>query len=182
MRTNPFKAPRNSGGSGGGSGKNNQVAGVQTISGNRVEIISRVPMATDPTDLTSPSTNAIMLLATGETPFGVGPGGYIELRGNQGVRITAGPPLFDLLPTSSSTDGIEMAVSPTQTITVQQGLEQIGPSLAMEDSGVTLNSGLAGSLVLESLTNITLKVAGGLASITLTPTGVEIKGLIVNVN
>jgi hypothetical protein len=170
-------------GGGSGGGRSDQVAGVHAISGNRVEITSRIPMAADPTDLTPPTTSAITLLALGETPVGIGPGGFIDLRGNQGVRISAGPPLLEILPTSSSsTDGIEMAAAMTKKITLQQGLEGIGPSLAMADSGVTLDSGLAGSLVLESLTNITLKVAGGLASITLTPTGVEIKGLIVNVN
>jgi hypothetical protein len=172
------------GGSGGGPGGDRDVdlAGTYSVSANSVEFISRVPQAGDPLSLVPPGPNCITLLATGQTPVGVGPGGTVNLRGNQGVRITAGPPLGPLLPTASdSTDGVELAVAPEQKITLQQGLEQVGPGVEMSATGITIDGGLA-MVTIQSLTSVTLQVAGGIASITLSPAGVEIKGLLVNIN
>jgi hypothetical protein len=172
------------GGSGGGpdADRDYAVAGNYTISANSVELFSRVPQAADPGSLVPPKASMIILHATGETPVGIGPGGTVNLRGNQGVRITAGPPLGPLLPTvSDSTDGVEVAVAPEQSISLQQGLEQVGPSIKMAAEGLTIDGGL-GAITIQSLTSITLQVAGGLASITLSASGIVIQGLIVSVN
>src|ERR1700738_2531439 len=83
------------GGSGGGVDDGNDqhsVIGIYTVTASTVEIVSRTPLPP-----VIAGENVITLLATGQTPTGVGPGGKVEMRGNQGVRITAGPPL-PLLP------------------------------------------------------------------------------------
>jgi hypothetical protein len=200
------------GGSGGGADKLDSTAGTRTITGNRIEIVSRVPMAADPTDLTPPVANVITLLATGETPAGTGPGGLVELRGNTGVRITSGPPLGPLLPTSSSStngielqaaeqqevslaqgvmayprsvrldnDGIDIYGGPSGTVEISQGVPGIGPDLQIAPTGITVDAA-TGMLTLQSETMITLKVAGGAASITLTPTGIQLKGVLIMLN
>lgn len=172
------------GGSGGGpdGDRDHSVAGAYVVAANSVELFSRVPQAADPASLVPPAPSTIILHAAGETPVGVGPGGTVNLRGNQGVRITAGPPLGPLLPTvSDSTDGVEVAVAPEQSISVQQGLETVGPSIKMAAEGLTIDGGMA-PVTIQSMTSITIQVAGGVASITLSPAGIVIQGLLVSVN
>jgi hypothetical protein len=199
------------GGSGGGVDKVDSTERTRTITGNRIEIVSRRLPMTDPKE--PPVANVITLLATGETPAGTGPGGLVELRGNTGVRITSGPPLGPLLPTSSSSstngielqaaeqqevslaqgvmafprsvrldnDGIDIYGGPSGTVEISQGVPGIGPDLKIAPTGITVDAA-TGMLTLQSETMITLKVAGGAASITLTPTGIQLKGVLIMLN
>jgi hypothetical protein len=51
----------------------------------------------------------------------------------------------------------------------------------MTPGSIVIDAG-AGTLTLKSLAEITLSVAGGMATITLTPAGVTIKGILVQIN
>jgi len=110
----------------------------------------------------------------------LGTGGQVNVRGNQGVRITAGPP--PLPPTDSdSTDGVEIAVGELQKVTIQRGLiPGVDQKIEMTPSGITVDAG-AMPVTIQSLTQITLSVAGGLNTITLTPTGITIQGVLIQI-
>jgi type VI secretion system secreted protein VgrG len=171
--SSPAPAGLGSGGGADDGDDQHSVAGIYTVTGNSVEIISRTPLPP-----TTPGKNVITLLAAGETPTGTGPGGKVEVRGNQGVRITAGPPL--LPPTSSdSNNGVEIVVGETQNVTIQRGLLPVDQKIEMTPSGITVDGG-QGLVTIQSLTAIKLSVAGGLSSITLDLDGITIEGLVVN--
>ena len=53
--------------------------------------------------------------------------------------------------------------------------------IEMTPSGITLDAGM-GTVTIQSLTQITLSVAGGLSTITLGPEGVTIQGVLVKIN
>jgi hypothetical protein len=104
----------------------------------------------------------------------------VDVRGSQGVRVTAGPP--PLQPTASdSTNGVEIVVGEMQNVTLQRGLLPVDQKIEMTLSGITVDAGL-GKVTIQSLTQITLSVAGGLSTITLTPAGITIQGLLVQIN
>jgi hypothetical protein len=161
-------APAGGGGSGGGGGDGDDahsVEGRYTITANGVEIISR----TSPLPATR-GRNVITLLAAGEEE-GMGEGGHVEVRGNAGVRITAGPPPG--LPTSSdSTNGVEIIVGLEQTVTIQRGLAATFPQkIKMFPGAILIDAGM-GSLTLQAANS----------SITLDAEGITIKGPLVKIN
>jgi type VI secretion system secreted protein VgrG len=144
--------------------------GRYSIVANQVEFLSRPPMPP-----AVPGPNVITLLAAG-----LGMDGKVDVRGSQGVRITAGPPLLPPT-TSDSTNGVEIVVGETQNITVQRGLLPVDQKIELTPSGMTIDAGL-GKVTIQSLTQITLSVAGGLSTITLGPEGITIQGLLVKIN
>jgi hypothetical protein len=117
----------------------------------------------------------ITVLAAGE-----GMDGRVEVRGSQGVRITAGPPPLPSV-SAESTDGVEIIVAESQKVTIQRGLLPVDQKIEMTPGGITIDAG-TGTLTLKSLTQITLSVAEGLATITLGPAGIKIQGLLVQIN
>jgi hypothetical protein len=145
--------------------------GAYTISANQVKLLSRPPLPP-----AEPGPNVITILAAGLTPDGT-----VNVRGSKGVRVTAGPPL--LPPTESdSVDGVEIIVGEAQKITVQRGLlDGVDQKIEMTPGNITVDGG-AGAITIQSLTKITLSVAGGMGSITLTPAGVTIQGILVQIN
>jgi hypothetical protein len=144
--------------------------GAYSVEANQVQFVSRPPM---PPGIPGPSV--ITILAAG-----MGFDGKIAVRGSQGVRITAGPP--PLPPTAAdSTDGVEIVVGETQSVKIQRGLLPVDQKIEMTPSGITIDGGM-GTLTIQSLTQITLSVAGGLSTITLGPEGVTIQGLMVKIN
>ena len=105
------------------------------------------------------------------------------MRGNAGVRITAGPPVPEGPSTSSDqTDGVEITVAETQTVKIQLclGLGPVPvvplPKIEMSSGGIEIDAGdsLFGSG--------TLTLKAGQSSITLGPEGITIKGLLVKIN
>jgi hypothetical protein len=147
------------------------VDGMFSISANQVELVSRPPL---PPGI--PGPHVITILASG---FGVD--GLVNVRGSQGVRVTAGPP--PLLPTASaSTNGVEIITSETGTVTIQRGLlPEVDQKVEMTPTGITVDAG-AGKVTIKSLTQIELSVAEGLATITLGPEGVTIQALQINLS
>jgi hypothetical protein len=106
---------------------------------------------------------------------GMGMDGLVNVRGSQGVRVTAGPPPLTAT-ASSSTNGVEIFVGQTGNLTLQRGLLPIDQKMDMTPTGVTIDAGM-GKVTIQSLTEIELSVAGGLTKIKLGPEGVTIEAL-----
>lgn len=163
------------GGSGGGADSDDRsesANGVYAIRANQVQLMCRPPL---PPGIPSPSV--ITILAAG-----MGMDGRVDVRGSQGVRITAGPPLLPPT-TSDSTNGVEILVSEAQNVTIKRGLiDGVDQKIEMAPGSITVDGG-AGSVTIQSLSKITLSVCGGLSTITLGPDGVTINGLpLVKIN
>ena len=162
------------GGSGGGPSADqvSDVTGAYHIQANQVELLGRPPLPP-----AVPGPCVVSVVAAGLIPGD----GRVEVRGTQGVRITTGP--LCLPPTSSdSTNGVEIVVFESQNITIQRGLlPEIDQKIEMTPEGITIDAGMT-PLTIKSLTQITLSVAEGLASITIGPQGVQIKGLLIQIN
>ena len=161
------------GGTGGGpdpADRTESADGVFSIAANQVQLLSRPPL---PPGI--PKPNVITVLATG-----LGSDGQVNVRGTKGVRITAGPP--PLPPTeSTSTQGVEIVVGQMEKVTIKRGLLPVDQKIEMTPTGITVDAGM-GKVTIQSLTEITLSVAGGLSTITLGPQGVTIKGLLIQIN
>jgi hypothetical protein len=107
--------------------------------------------------------------------------GRIDVHGSQGVRITAGPPPLPPA-TSDSTNGLEIIVGEIQNVTIQRGLlEGVDQKIEMTPSGITVDGG-GMPVTIQSTTQITLSVAGGMSTITLAPEGITIQGILVQIN
>jgi len=145
--------------------------GTYSITANQVEVLSRPALPPAP-----PGPNMITILAAG-----LGVDGKVNVRGSQGVRVTAGPPA--LPPTASdSVNGVEIVVSEAQNVTIQRGLiPGVDQKIEMTPGAIKIDGG-AGTITIQSLTEITLSVAGGMSSITLTPAGITIQGILVQIN
>jgi hypothetical protein len=148
--------------------------GAFTVSAQAVAFMSRPPLPPAP-----PGPNVISLLAT--DLLGMGADGTVEVKGAKGVRLTAGPPTL-VAAHSDSTNGLEIAVGEVQNVTIQRGLlPGVDQKIEMTPSGITIDAG-AMPITIQSLTQITLSVAGGLSTITLAPEGVTIQGVLVQIN
>jgi hypothetical protein len=158
------------GGSGGGPDSPDHaenINGAYCITANQVNLMSRPPL---PPAVPGPSLVSILAA-------GIGNDGLVSVRGNQGVRVTAGMPMPGLLPTeSTSTNGVEIVIGETGKFTLQRGLLPVDQKLEITSEGVTLDAG-AGKVTIKSLTEITLSVAEGMTKIKLGPDGVTIEAL-----
>jgi type VI secretion system secreted protein VgrG len=161
------------GGTGGGPDshdKSESVDGLYSILGNQVRIAAQPPL---PPAVPEPFVITII-------SAGMGMDGLVNVRGSQGVRVTSGPP--PLPPTGSdSTNGVEIIVSEAQNVTIQRGLLPVDQKIEMTPEGITIDAGEM-PLKIQSLSQITLSVAGGLSTITLAPAGVTIQGVQVQIN
>ena len=171
----PEAEMRETGGSGGGAADTqDQPAyhdGLHSIVANQVSIITRPPLPP-----ASPDPCVITLLAAG-----LAPDGRVEIRGSQGVRVTSGPPMLPPM-TSDSTNGVEVIASEAQNVTIQRGLiEGVDQKIEMAPGSIMIDAGV-GTITIQSLTEITLSVAGGLSTIKLTPAGIQIQGILVQIN
>lgn len=73
-------------------------------------------------------------------------------------------------------------MSETQSVTIQHGLlPDVDQKIEMTPEGITIDAGV-GTLTIKSLTQITLSVAEGLSTITLGPEGIQIQGLLIQIN
>src|SRR5579872_7416953 len=122
---------------GGGTGgspdtnRNESVNGTYAIRANQVEVLCRPPL---PPAIPGPSV--LSLVSTG-----LAMDGLVNVRGSQGVRVTAGPPM--LPPTSSeSTNGVEIVVGEIQNITLQRGLiPAVDQKIEMDPGMITVDGG-----------------------------------------
>ena len=164
------------GGSGGGDDRRDEARtfdGSYTVVANQVEFVSRPPLPP-----ASPESCEITLLSSDITEMQ----GTVNLRGMGGVRITAGPPPLPAT-SSDSTQGVEIEVGEIQNVTIKRGLiDGVDQTIQMTPSGITVDGGMM-PVTIQSMTQITLSVCGGVSSITLGPDGIAITGLpIVRIN
>jgi len=162
------------GGSGGGQATADHIHSVDgdyILSANQVEILSTPPLP--------PAVPGPCLITIQADNNGIG--GKVNVNGSQGVRISAGPP--SLPPTSDdATNGVEIMVGEIQNVTIQRGLlPGVDQKIELTPSGITVDGGLM-PITIQSMTQITLSVAGGLSTITLAPEGVTIQGVLVQIN
>ncbi len=174
VQSNGKKSPETGGGTGGGPDSPDRIEsadGTFSISANQVQLLSRPPL---PPGVPMPSV--ITIVAPG-----MGTDGKVDVRGSQGVRVTAGPP--PLPPTTSdSTNGVEIIVGEVQNVTIQRGLlPGVDQKIEMTPSGITVDAG-AMPVTIQSLTQITLSVAGGLSTIVLGPEGITIQRILIQIN
>ena len=141
-----------------------------SVAANQIEMLARPPL---PPGIPGPSVISIL-------SAGMGIDGVVNVRGTQGVRVTAGPPPLPAA-SSTSTKGVEIMVGQMETVTIQRGLLPVDQKIEMTPTGITVDAGM-GKVTIQSLTEITLSVAGGLSTITLGPQGVTIKGLLIQIN
>lgn len=165
-------AETGSGSGGGTSQANPQFAdGLHTVLAQNIEFIAGGAVQVPPA-----SSSNITLLADV-----IGMNGEVDIRGSQGVRITSGPPMLPPVNTGS-TNGIEMVASEIQNITIQRGLiDGVDQKIEMAPASIVIDGGV-GTITIQSLTEITLSVAGGLSTIKLTPAGIQIQGILVQIN
>lgn len=163
-------------GGGAGGGEDTQdhahfIDGKYSVTANQIQLLSAPPLPA-----ATPLPEVISLLATDVT----GMQGQVTVKGAKGVRITTGPPM--LPPASSdSTDGVEVIASEAQKVTIQRGLlPGVDQKIEMDPGSITIDGG-AGTITIQSLTQITLSVAGGANTITMTPTGITIQGLMITI-
>ena len=108
--------------------------------------------------------------------------GRVCMRGGQGVRITSGPPKQP--PASDpKTDGLEMQCGDEQTIRILRGMEEnpLHGSMYFGPAGIVMHSN-DGFVALKSNTKMKLEVAGGTSYILLTPSGIVMKGPLIQIN
>jgi hypothetical protein len=158
------------GGSGGDAGmdtKGNQLhsaTATYQIGGNQVVLVSRHNI---PPQKSGPSR--IIILAGGGLPGGFADDGTVDIRGAKGVRLTAGGlavPLMSPDTSVGSTGGVEIAVDETQNVTIMRGMEPTDQWIQMTPTGISINAGPKGQLVLSA----------GMSSITISAAGIVIDG------
>jgi hypothetical protein len=109
------------------------------------------------------------------------PNGRVEAHGSQGVRLTTGPP--EMPPASStSTNGVEIVTGDTQDIQITRGFTTASSQyIYLTPDAILIDAGVASAGVgILSDTSISLQV--GPSSINLTPTGIVLKGLSIQIN
>lgn len=167
------------GGGGGGSKHAEFFDDKHIIVANQLELLARHPMP----GLVG-SKSVITLLATDNTgPVPLGTEGEVDVRGAKAVRITSGPFIPGVGPptASDSTDGVEVAVGEAQKVTILRGLiPGVDQKIEMAPGSITVDGG-AGTITIQSLSQITLSVGGGASTITMTPAGITIQGLMITI-
>lgn len=160
------------GGSGGGAdqgGKYQAFDETYGIAATKIALVSRV--ATPPADS---ADYAVSLVAAGD-----GTDGKIELMGTQGVRITSSA--GDVKGSAEETFGVEIVVDDDnlKNIRIQRGLMPDRQKIIMAPGEFVVDCGTS-TVTVSSLEEIKLQV--GPNSITMTPEGITITGLLVNIN
>ena len=149
--------------------------GVYEIAANQVLVLTKSPLQPSSRD------HVITLLAPG-SPESALTNGRIELRGSQGVRVTAGPPLLEVQPTDGkSVQGVEIIVSEDQKVTIQRGLLPVDQKIEMSPGKIEIDAG-AGQISIKSLAGIEISVADGLSKISLMPGMITIQAPLVKIN
>lgn len=147
--------------------RHQETDGTYSIAANQVTLLGRPPL---PPGIPGPS---LITIVAGDLP---GMDGMVDVRGAQGIRLTAGPPPLPAT-NSSSTNGVEIEIGEMGKFTLKRGLlPVVDQQMEVTSAGVTIDAG-SGKVTIQSLTEITLSVANGLTKIKLGPEGVTIEAL-----
>lgn len=158
-------------------GTTRYLEGTYTITAGRIQLATISPTGATLGGSPLPGAHCIDLLGDD----GTGSAGLVAVRGTKGVRITSGPPKLPPM-SAEKTDGVEVAVGDAQSIQLKRGTKPGAiQGLLMTKKSYNL-VGSAATVAITSDTSITLSVAGGLSEIVLTPSGIVIKGLVVQIN
>jgi hypothetical protein len=161
------------GGTGGGgqaSDRTKSIDGTFELAANRIALCARPPLPP-----AVPEKCVVTILSTG-----TGLDGLVDVRGSQGVRVTAGPPVA-LQTNSTSTNGVEIVVGATNNVTIQRGLLPTDQKIELTPTGITIDAGSM-AVTIKSLSSIELSVAGGLTKLRLGPDGVTIEGITIRLS
>jgi hypothetical protein len=169
----PGKRDGIGGGTGGGpegGGHAESIEGTFDLAANRINLCARPPLPP-----AVPAKCVVTILSTG-----TGADGLVDVRGSQGVRVTAGPP--PALPTdSSAANGVEVVVGQTGCLTLQRGLLPSDQKVELTPTGITIDAGAMG-VTIKSLSSIELSVAGGLTKLRLGPEGVTVEAVTIKLS
>jgi len=112
---------------------------------------------------------------------GSAPDGLVNARGSQGVRITSGPP--GQPPSQNRTiNGLDLQTGDAQEINIMRGWTEPAVQLIQMNPGQIVIDAGPGTLTLLAATSISIKVAGGTSSISLTPLGIVMQGPVITLN
>ncbi|HVP00895.1 MAG TPA: hypothetical protein VMT15_22665 [Bryobacteraceae bacterium] len=108
--------------------------------------------------------------------------GRIDAHAIEGIRITTTGFPDPMIPMSSEeTAGVDIICGEAQTINIKRGVLPIDNYISITPEMLQVEGGL-GPVMIESQTEITIQVAGGVASITLSPAGIIMQGPIIMIN
>jgi hypothetical protein len=142
------------------------------LSGNHIAL-----QADDPTPPATAETPLITLLASDMTCMQ----GRMEMHACESIRISTsgglgGPRMHQL-----GRDGLDFQVGETQEILLRRGMLPTDNFIHIEEEMLTVEGGLSPVLI-TSDTQVTIQVANGTSSITLTPMGIVMQGPIIKIN
>jgi hypothetical protein len=164
--------PLAGGGSGGGpeAGQHEEThEGTYSVSASQISLLANPSVSP-----LLPGEPVISILAAATLGL---PVGRVDVRAGQGVRLAAGPaPPAGPPGSDGSTSGVEVATGALESIKLERGLLPTDQKIEMTPTGIRINAGSM-PVEIESLTGITLSVAGGVAKIHIGPEGVSIEGL-----
>ncbi|MGA3186713.1 MAG: hypothetical protein ABSF22_06340 [Bryobacteraceae bacterium] len=123
-------------------------------------------------------------LLSAENPFvlpGKDPTGLINAHATKGIRLTVGPPEQPDTE-NSEIKGIEVQVGDAEYVSLMRGMnpDDSDQKITLEDTGVYVKGG-DGVVDLTSHKQILIS-AGGVSSISVTPSGIVMKGPIIRIN
>jgi hypothetical protein len=127
----------------------------------------------------------VTILATTQVTSGMDDGSsggglaLVNAHADTGMRLTTGATTDTL---SLGTNGVEMIVGDAQKINIVRGLTEPAVQTIQMNPGQIIIDGGPGSITLLSKTSISMKVAGGMSSISLTPSGIVLQGLLTKIN
>ena len=160
------------GGTGGGPGGGDQTISTQdnlTLTANQISLLAAPPPIPG-----VPEPSAISIVAAGYDVDGA-----VDVRGSRVVCISAGPPP-GLPATSKTARGVEIRTGQAETVSIERGLTGADQKIQMTPAGITINAGSM-PVKVESLSEITLSVAGGTSRIRIAPDGITIEGVTVKI-
>lgn len=104
---------------------------------------------------------------------------FVNVHADKAMHITTGATTNTL---SMAADGFEVVTALNQHIFLLRGEDSSNPQMIeIGTDGFTIDANLA-NLVIQSMRSITLQVAGGTSSISLTPEGITLQGPLININ
>lgn len=107
---------------------------------------------------------------------------FVGIHGDKGVRITTGVDPLVTQTFDSGTDGVEIFAEHLQTIDLKRGVgNPLMQRIWMQPDAILIDGTNAG-VTISSAVKITLQVGEGMSFIELTPEGITIQGLMVNIN
>jgi hypothetical protein len=104
---------------------------------------------------------------------------FVNVHADKAIRMTSGTTPDTL---NMASDGIDIITELDQEIMLERGLNSPNIQRIQMTSSMILVDGNLGGVTIQSMESIKLQVAGGASSIELTPEGITLQGLLININ